>query len=638
MFKINKKIKFLFTSSIFAAAIPFTAVSCLYENDSTVVYAKSFIKENGFLDKERVANKNNKVLLDFENNLYTTNFLTYDFSSINLRFKFNRIEINNKHLSKKIENLLDIKDKSISIIQNKYLELQKIIQQGKEDYKKYLTNNPSKNDQNTNDIKLLLNENDLVLNNFDKKIELVKDKINEYYNKNKGTKTLKEILKLDFEDREETEAIKNEKFIKSNLSSILNVNVYDLTLEKLDLVITYDQIEEILENFVKNTPWAAYYYWFKYEKNATTKSSYKPIADMLTFDKSSLSYIIEFSPLIINNGIPSSIFQIIRDKVQKTFDNKLKKNNSKKVLKTIWNEFIKISPSYNVDSYLIESTDQGITSGFGPIHLAQGVNSATGNKDDKFKIFNEPLTNEQTPDFLQNPKKYLEMNIDKIFLEEKEHNVLIEIQKRKSNIDGLKKQISNSKDKKQVNNLKSEIRREERAIKNLETKLLTVDKFRKDAAKVLEELKKSPNSSDLKSQLDKIKEPFTKDIETVTKRLKEGIEVSQTSHFSLANLFSNLLFLNGVYKTQVIKGYSKEFKLVPKAEETDDPRTRKIFKYWVEFEENGQWYIFDVYQLLKDFQQLKSEIIIVEKYIYSSLSELNGWKIDEHYINNANVR
>ncbi|EIE40631.1 hypothetical protein MCANPG14_01453 [Mycoplasmopsis canis PG 14] len=230
------------------------------------------------------------------------------------------------------------------------------------------------------------------------------------------------------------------------------------------------------------------------------------------------------------------------------------------------------------------------------------------------------------------------MNIDKVFLEEKEHNVLIEIQKRKSNIDGLKKQISNSKDKKQINNWKSEIRREERAIKNAENKLLSVDKFRKDAAKVLGQLKKSPDSSDLKSKLEKIKEPFKKDIETVTKRLEEGIEISQTSHFSLANLFSNLLFLNGVYKTQVIKGYSKEFKLVPKAEETDDPRTRKIFKYWVEFEENGQWYIFDVYQLLKDLQQLQSEIIIVEKNMYSSLSELNEWKIDEHYVNNANVK
>nr|WP_322959029.1 hypothetical protein [Mycoplasmopsis canis]WQQ12425.1 hypothetical protein RRG48_00025 [Mycoplasmopsis canis] len=636
MLKINKKIKFLFTSSVLAATIPFTAVSCLYENDNTVVYAKTFIKENGFLDKDRVANKNNKVLVDFENNLYTTNFLTYDFSSINLRFKFNRLEINNKHLAKKLENLLEIKDKSISVVKSNYEQLQKIVNQSKEDYEKYLKNNSSKNEQNTNDIKLLLNENQLVLNDFDKKVELVNEKINEYYNKNKGTKTLREILKLDSEDREETEAIKNEKFIKSNLSSILSVNLYDLSYEKLDLVITHDQIEEILENFVKNTPWAAYYFWFKHENSSANKSSYKPIADMLTFDKASLSYIIEFSPLIINNGIPSSIFQIIRDKVQNKFANKIRKTESKEVLRTIWDEFIKIAPSYNVKSDLIESTDQGITSGFGPIHLAKGVNSATGNKDDKFKVFNEALSNEETPEFLQNPMKYLEMNIDKVFLEEKEHNVLIEIQKRKSNIDGLKKQISNSKDRKQINNWKSEIRREERAIKNAENKLLSVDKFRKDAALVLGQLKKSPDSSDLKSKLEKIKEPFKKDIETVTKRLEEGIEISQTSHFSLANLFSNLLFLNGVYKTQVIKGYEIEPVLTnDRVTDSSTLEPRKIYKYWVEFEENGKWYIFDVYKMLKSQQSTNTEKVNIDDYISQSIGNL---KIDEHYVNNANVK
>ncbi|WAM07965.1 hypothetical protein [Mycoplasmopsis cynos] len=136
--KFNKKIKFILIGSILTAAIPFTAVSCLYENDKTVLYAKSFVKENGFLVKNKVADQKNTVLKEFEDKLYKSNFLTYNFSSLILSFKVNNFTIDNKHYAQKLQNIISLKDDKLSKNQENYDNFKNIIKITSDGFNNYV--------------------------------------------------------------------------------------------------------------------------------------------------------------------------------------------------------------------------------------------------------------------------------------------------------------------------------------------------------------------------------------------------------------------------------------------------------------------------------------------------------------------
>lgn len=625
MLKINKKFKFIFGSTVFGALIPMTAVSCLYDNDKTVIFAKTFAKENGFLDKQRVADPKNRTLVKFEDELYKANYLTYTFSSINLRFKQTRFEINNKHLQTKINNLVTISGKTATKNETNYNQFKNLITQTESNYQSYLANNSDKTAENTNDIQILLNQNKLVLNDFDTKFEILTNLINEYYKQNNGTKSLSEILKLDFGGGVETAAIKNEQAIKSNLSAILSATIYNIPLRDFNQVITYQAVQEVLENYVKDTPWATYYNWFKYEQTAASKSTFTPITNMLRFDNVSLTYIIEFSPTIINNGLATPVFQSVWDKVQEVHGASAKRTEATKVLKTIWEAFWDTSNSYSVKGDLIESSSQGMGSGFGPIHLAKGQNPSTGKEDDAFKIFDKALDDLEANEFLLNPTKFVNNNLDRIFLAEKEHNLKIQISLKEENIKALDAQIAVSGNQAEIQQWNREKAREQRDINRLKPQIAQAQKFRENLKEVLSQLKLNPDNETLKAQLEELKKPYQSDIDLVFERLNNGIKNSATSRFGLAELFTNLLFLNGIYKTHAIKVY----KTTNPAQKNNSTAT-----YLVEFEDQGKWYVLDIYSLLSDAQKERDKVFNIESYIYSQLA---GYIIDDHYVNNAHV-
>ncbi|SYV97047.1 Uncharacterised protein, partial [Mycoplasmopsis edwardii] len=104
--------------------------------------------------------------------------------------------------------------------------------------------------------------------------------------------------------------------------------------------------------------------------------------------------------------------------------------------------------------------------------------------------------------------------------------------------------------------------------------------FRAKYLALKSQLKDNPGSQEILDKIKKLKAPYEKDIEIVHKKIEEkGLADSKTTHFSLADLFSKLLFLNGVYKTQVTKVFK-----------TND-QGEKVYRYIVEFfdEKENKW-------------------------------------------------
>ncbi|WBP84261.1 hypothetical protein [Mycoplasmopsis edwardii] len=618
----NKKFKFIFAGSILTSMIPLTAVSCLYEKDDTVVYAREFLQENPFLSKTRVANQNNKVLKNFEDNLYTTNILTFDFSIIDLRFKFNTMKVNNEHLVQTIDNIVKIEGQNISLNQKNYDKFKKLINETETNFYKYIASHSDLSQRTNDDIVLLINQNKLISQDFDKKFEELKELINEYKNDYKGTKSLLEILKTIFATDKTSSIIELEKKIQSSLSSLLSKSIYYIHVNDFDQVVTYDQLDAIVQNFVKNTPWAAYYYWSKVEssKPASSRSEYAPTPEFITFDQTSLSYKIEFRVDIVNNGIPSPAFQEIWNSIKKEYSQKARKEDAKKVFSLVWNKFLELSPSYKVDETLLESTKFGIRQGFGPFYLALGINPSTKAEDLNYRVFREPLSPTETLEFLENPSAYVDNNLDKILLTNKEY---AKESKIKSENEEIKKLRSASGDR-ALNEQKIAVSKNRIAL--LKEELQVVHEFRAKYLALKSQLKDNPGSQEILDKIKKLKAPYEKDIEIVHKKIEEkGLADSKTTHFSLADLFSKLLFLNGVYKTQVTKVFK-----------TND-QGEKVYRYIVEFfdEKQNKWFAISIYDLLKAQQSNKATKVDISNYIKDNL---DGYQVDEHSLENANIR
>ncbi|UWV81753.1 hypothetical protein [Mycoplasmopsis cynos] len=98
-----------------------------------------------------------------------------------------------------------------------------------------------------------------------------------------------------------------------------------------------------------------------------------------------------------------------------------------------------------------------------------------------------------------------------------------------------------------------------------------------------------------------------------------------------ADLFSKLLFFNGVYKTQVVKGY----KLNKNVTQTDP--NAKVATYWVEFfdKKTEKWYMLDIYNLLIDQQKNLKDSLDISKYLHTNL---NGIEVDVIYQKATNLK
>ncbi|WP_322950121.1 hypothetical protein RRG52_00120 [Mycoplasmopsis cynos] len=631
--KFNKKIKFILIGSILTAAIPFTAVSCLYENDKTVLYAKSFVKENGFLVKTKVADQKNTVLKEFEDKLYKSNFLTYNFSSLILSFKVNNFTIDNKHYAQKLQNIISLKDDKLSKNQENYDNFKNIIKITSNGFKNYVKANQSANKRAIDDIKKIINFNEIVLKDFEKKYQELENEIKKYNEivGSKDKKTLLEISKAEFSDTNTNSAIEVEKVIKNLINSLSNIEIYNIKVNDFQYVITYDKVRKVLENFVKNTPFAMYYNYATYIKNnSNPNANFNPANDFLEYDSSNLSYKVNFFTRIINNGIPTPTFQEINQKVENEFKTKFEKDDAIKTLDVIWKSFIKLAPGYSVDKDLIEDTEKGAGSGFGPIYLAFGQNPQ-GKAEDEYKIFINPLEGDEVNDFLVDPSAYIDKHIDKIILKRSSFDKKIEILQLEKGIADLRKRISESSNPNEKIRLRGELRVKLVDIGALKEELKEVEKYRAELTKLVKKLENDPNNSEIKEKIDKLNEPYEDDIKYVKDKVKEESQTSQTSHFGLADLFSKLLFFNGVYKTQVVKGY----KLNKNVTQTDP--NAKVATYWVEFfdKKTEKWYMLDIYNLLIDQQKNLKNSLDISKYLHTNL---NGIEVDVIYQKATNLK
>lgn len=134
---MRKKLKF-FLAGAAVLALPAISVSCLYENDKTIKFARTFLNENAILEKQKSMPKHqNLVVQKFLDALYSSNLLTYTFSDFDYRIKAN---ISGFSLTQKING------SSVSATED---EIRKALEEFLKDtpfYASYLVNKNTKND------------------------------------------------------------------------------------------------------------------------------------------------------------------------------------------------------------------------------------------------------------------------------------------------------------------------------------------------------------------------------------------------------------------------------------------------------------------------------------------------------------
>ncbi|WP_036458990.1 hypothetical protein, partial [Mycoplasma leonicaptivi] len=230
MKKISK-FKFIFTSALLTCA-PLSAVSCLYENDKTVVYSKEFSNNNWTNEKTRFASSLPKeqqipALIEFENKLYDTVLLNYSLTKME-PFIQGTFIVNNDHIKVTISNsyIIGENDRSLTINQN-------VVNSVKDArVKQELTSN--------------LNE--------------LKSLVDSYYAKQLPNQFgISKIINSSNKSLEQKDdKVKNtEKRIKSLINIVDSLVYWDTT--DPNKVITKELVEKVVENFVKDTPFYAYY-------------------------------------------------------------------------------------------------------------------------------------------------------------------------------------------------------------------------------------------------------------------------------------------------------------------------------------------------------------------------------------------
>ncbi|TDV24153.1 hypothetical protein BCF59_0101 [Mycoplasmopsis mustelae] len=637
-----KLIKRFLITSLVASPLPFTAVSCLYQNNPTIRYAEDFANENGFIIKDRVADQKIQQLVEFENKLYNSNFLQYTFANVSLRLKQSTLTIDNSHLLKKITNLFKTEGNGVELNQEKL----KLIENQTKKIQELLKTYQTRNNATIPEVEDIIARNQSEIDNIKSQNEKIIEKLKEYQNLQGSKKTVTEMLYHKYSSKETTPADNLEQEIISIFNSLKEVEFYEIT--NLSLVITKDKVMKIVENFIKDTPFAA---GLNYVANASSAdlNNFEPFSKLINYIKSTGTFEVKINDKIPGNTILSSLLSKILNKT-KILDNNVsyKQIDANKILTDIWTEFYNAYPTYRLENdesnnKNLENDKKGISFGFGPIYLIYGfsptdrITSNTQENQD-YKVFNIKLTDEQQKQFLGNPHLYLLKHPDILFYrtinnanqEIKKDNESITknnetIELKIKSINELKAQLN-----KEPNNekIKNQIKKEEKIVNILKNSIRTLGQRIKQNThsinfyntiipKVKEALLQLDNPNltvEQKKQYQDIIDQFKANsiISADTKRLNELItekfDDAKTSQYSLADLIAKLLFLNKVYKAQSVRGYRLN-------------GNRKQLTYWVEFYnyKEAKWKLFDVYDLFKTLKTNKNANI--NDFIFDSLGD-----------------
>lgn len=587
-----KKLKSILLLTSISTITSLSAVSCFYNNDRTVKYAREFIKENGFKVKDRVIT-NNAKLQNFENELYNSKYLSYTFENVGLKYEKD-FQISNSHFLTAIGDFVEPVSENILINETKLNNFKENLNQIKSSY---IGNNQTHLD--------LFESNEQIYQKLINDISSLRDKVLEYKNynlsNNESKKTFSIIAKYKFKESESSDLNKIEREIQRLIPSINNVMYYNIT--DYSQVITLQQITDIVKNFVKNTPLAIYYQTYLDNLN-NPNSAFDPFRKVIEYNKADSSFKISLIDWTISNNIDSTLFNISLDNLNKE-NEKLSypQIDGIKSLKTLWTTFKTVSPSYalfpeNSDKHL-ESIRNGIRDGFGPIYLALGINESSQQETDDFKIFSKKLNDKEKEEFLSKPYEFIENNLDILFYISAYNDKKVELDRSKQDLE--KEQSSTRR-----LSLRRTIDRNEKLIAKFESDLL---KLTQSINTVKSNEESQSNKNKAQEFIDKFKSDslVANDIERIKKLIKDGLDTKKTSQFALADLFAKLLFLNKVYQAQSVKGLRVN-------------GNQEELTYWVEFldAKTNTKKLFDVYGIYKA-SQLNSNVSI-DDYIFDGLS------------------
>ncbi|WP_025755618.1 hypothetical protein [Mycoplasmopsis cricetuli] len=335
-----------------------TSVSCLYENDPTVLYAKKFQKENAFTVKNRVAPKENKKLVNFENELFNSKKLEYNFNNFNYKPENRNFEINNDHLIVKIKNGYTL-TKNEQIILNQAVVDAITDAKAKSNYQNLLTN--------------------------------LQNQISNYLNSKDHSVSIKDIKNKNFD-----EGSVNNQILELNKTFNLIDQFFYYDLTDSSQIINKEDVFKIVENYLKDTPFYAKYL-------SEEKSKLYSIEYVLGQENLLKTIKFEYQELIPFNGIPTDVFQEVESKIQKIESENNFKKQSKDIYKKVF-EVIK-DRTFIVD----DDSKYGIGAGFGPIFLLKGIDPNSLNENDNFRIFSKqnPVPVNLEKEFLNDPKKFV---------------------------------------------------------------------------------------------------------------------------------------------------------------------------------------------------------------------------------------
>ncbi|WP_036464191.1 AAA family ATPase [Mycoplasmopsis sturni] len=535
----NKFKKFfkLFVGSVAVGASPLVAMSCLYENEPSVLFANKYKFDNAYLRKPRIAQNDIQPLKDFENQLFNNVIVEYSFDafSYNLGKTFT---LNNDHLKVIAPKTYNFNEKDNAF--------------------EYLENSIQNNDNAIEEVRKDITEINAIWKNlfpeYNAEAQLFLSKIEKAIKLSLGSK----VLGL---NEEETS-------FYNGLSKLINFSYYNFGHP--EQIITYEKVENIVKNYLKDTPFYAKFL----EDNANPNPEKRPITytlsnNIVNIDGKPIqlptNFIYKYKYNVPFNFIVANHFESMYDQIVG--------GHSKKEVPTL--EAYKKIYQYMSDIFFKVSPDavMGIAAGFGPIFLVYGINpnSNSDKKDINFIIFNDHanLNSQEVKEFFNSPAEFVFENPEKAFLKPIS-DIEVEIEKNQNNIKQYELLLDDPVAKEGAQDL---INLAQTVIDQLQKKKDELNVFKEElylAAKnyrqALKEEKSAQELQELRSLLEakwnQIKDKDENGSEiSAFQRIQQIINKNQylfeTNIYSLVLLYAQLLFTLSSDQVEIVKGHYK---------------------------------------------------------------------------------
>ncbi|MFU2193216.1 hypothetical protein [Mycoplasma sp. 4079] len=624
----KKAIPFLLGAATIAT-MPLATVSCLYEDNKTVLYAKNYENNNVFIKRKQDRNTDEEVikkinewkvwkpsLVELLNKFDDNNVMTYTFTYWDFLFK-NRFEVNNDNLKIHVDKFYVINPDSKSISVNEDLFKNKLAHVAENVKEKFRS--------------LVISTNEAIVEYFKKPSTKGVDSIS----------AIEALVAMTDDLLKKQEYTSEHISLKSKISSIINKNVF---IEDAKRYISPEDVKEALTIYFKNTP------FMDVIIEDDTKSADEKI---VKFDSENRSFIIDFSMNNkINSGITSDLFESIFKEVQGSLNN-YDYSKSEKDVKTVFAKvlyrLIEDSRSFTIQrdlqNNIMTKSPSGIGNGFSPAYFIDGFNPDTGKLSDTFKIFKQEsidhakelsplnktkynktsLSDREAYDFKADPVRFFETHKHLVWFGTEPNSAYGFFTSTKSPYYSSKDILLSNDDNftdEDKNAAKKHIelceqRYEEvmdlvNQLKELETQNFAwqaqIDEATTDPekavflAKIEENNKKidaimttqialPTSASDLEQvQVTTLKEGYDQS----SKKLAIGKAKVGTNVQSFVEFFSKVAFTLGVSNTQVVCGNTPELQNT----------------YWLEFKDaSGQWYLLDVFKIYTEFYYTENEYV-----------------------------